>query len=96
MSKILEAAINDALIREIRTGFELEKWRAEDRHRAAAKEAHANRGHRSVGALGKQVLEIDARDWFRAREKFGPDCWHDKGFIKDVQRLEPDLRVHHA
>lgn len=96
MSKLLEAAVNDALIREIRTGFELEKWRAEERHRAAAKEAHGARGHRTAGALGKQVLEIDARDWFRAREKFGGDCWHDKEFIKDVQRLEPELKVHNA
>lgn len=96
MDLVTEAAVNDALIREIRLGFELEKGLAEERHRSAAAESFRDRESRTVNGLGKPILNIDQRDYFRAIQKFGPDCWADREFIRDVQRLEPDLKVFRA
>lgn len=91
-----EIPLRESLIREITNGFELERHLADQRQMGAAIEAHRAKGHRTIKGLGKQVLEVDQRDFFRAMDKFGPECWSDRGFIKDVQRLEPDLKVYSA
>jgi len=89
-----DGEINDAFMREIKTGFELEKVTAEARHRSAAQEAEEFRkSNRTVKGLGKVVACIDPRDFFRVREKYGHEEVHSKEFIRSLRKFHPELSV---
>lgn len=60
------------------------------REAAAAKEAHALRGH-TDRVMGKPVACIPEREFYRLTQKYGHENVHTKEFIRDLQRLEPDL-----
>jgi hypothetical protein len=96
IATLSEAEMTSAVLRELITGHKLLDEMQHLREYEAAKEANALRGSKTVGALGKQVLNIPQREWFQMREKFGEECWSDREFVKDVQRLEPQFRVHKA
>ena len=67
--------------------------RQEVRENAAKAEANAMRGHKTMPGLGKCVLSIPDHEYFLIREKYGADAFHDRGFIRDFQRLEPGMAV---
>ena len=52
------------------------------------------RGHKTIPGLGKCVLNIPAHEFFLMREKYGEEAFGDKQFIRDFQRLEPEMAVH--
>lgn len=86
--------IEDAFLREIKTGFELEKARAEARHKTAAQEAAEYRkANRTVKGLGKVVACIDTRDFLRAQAKYGSEEVHSKEFLRSLRRFHPELCV---
>lgn len=58
---------------------------------ACAKEAFEARGHKSITGLGKMIASIPSHEYFLIREKYGNDCWNDRGFVRDFQKLEPTL-----
>ena len=95
MGKLIqEAEINDAFIREVKTGFQLERAREEDRHRDAREEAHEYRMHnRTVKGLGKVISVMPARDWFRCVAKYGLDEVQSKQFQRGLRKHERDLTV---
>jgi hypothetical protein len=37
------------------------------------------------------VASIPSHEYFLIREKYGNDCWDDRGFVRDFQRLEPSM-----
>lgn len=79
------------LLKELRWGRQLKQSFEQIRETDASIEAHAARGHKSIPGLGKMAVVVPAYEFFTIREKYGPECWHDKGFIKDFQRLEPTM-----
>jgi len=91
-----EAEKHAALINELCSGRKLLDEMQHFREHDAAREAAAQRGSKSVGALGKAVLSIPQREWFQMREKYGEEFWQDRGAIRDVQRLEPQFKIHSA
>jgi len=96
IATLSEAEMTRAALREIVTGEKLLNEMQHLREYEAAKQAAALRDSKTVGALGKQVLSIPQREWFQMREKYGAEAWSDRGFIRDVQRLEPQFAVHKA
>ncbi len=97
MSQIIaDAAANEALVRELCSGRKLLDEMQGYREYDAAREAQAQRGTRTVGALGKPVLSVPQREWFALREQYGEGCWQDRGFIRDMQKLAPDLAIFKA
>jgi len=78
-----------ALLRELRWGRQVKQSFEQIREAEAGREAFAARGHKTIEGLGKLVSVIPAYEYFTIREKYGPECWHDRGFVKDNQRLEP-------
>lgn len=80
-----------AAIREIITGEKLLNEMQHFREHEAAREAHAMKSARTAGVLGKPVLVVPQREWFRLREEQGEECWSDKGFIRDMQKRAPQL-----
>lgn len=87
-------ALDAALVRELCSGRQLMETRQQFREVDAAKEAKAMLGHKSIAGLGKAVAVVPQHEWFLMREKYGNECWEDKGFIRDFQRLEPSMAVH--
>jgi hypothetical protein len=96
METIEQARMTDALIKELVSGRKFVEEQSKLREHVAAAEAHAQRGHRTIKGLGKCLLNIPQHEFFTIRNKYGPDCWGDRGFIKDFQRLEPQFTVHKA
>lgn len=91
---IFNEAMDDALVKELCSGRQLEEERMHLREHVAAARASAMKGHRTIGGLGKLAVEVSAREFFTIREKYGPDCWGDRGFVRDFQRLEPEMACH--
>lgn len=87
-------ALDAALVRELCSGRQLMETRQQFREIDAAAEAKALIGHKTIPGLGKAVAVIPQHEWFLMREKYGNDCWNDRGFIRDFQRLEPSMAVH--
>lgn len=83
--------MNAALVAELCSGRKLMETRQHLRENRASLEAAAMRGHKAIPGLGKAVAEIPAHEYFLIRQKYGADCWHDRGFVKDFQRLEPTM-----
>lgn len=83
--------INAALIREIKTGFQLEKATQEAREIKARAEAQALKAHRSIEGLGKCVGVIPEREYYRLIHKYGHAEVHSKGFMRYFQKKFPEL-----
>jgi len=80
-----------ALLRELRWGRQVKQTFEQVREADAGREAFAARGHKSIPGIGKMVAAVPAYEFFTIREKYGADCWHDKQFLRDFQRLEPAM-----
>ena len=88
---ISEEECTAELLRELRWGRQVKQTFEQVRETDAAIEAHAARGHKSIEGLGKLAVVVPQHEFFTIREKYGPDCWHDREFIRDFQRLEPSM-----
>jgi len=86
-----EGELTENLLRELRWGRQVKQTFEQVRETEAAIEAKAAVGHRSIPGIGKLAIVVPAYEFFTIREKYGPECWHDRGFIKDFQRLEPTM-----
>ena len=96
MGVISEAALADALIKELCSGRALMEEMQHMREHVAAAEAKASIGHKTLPGLGKLAAVIPQHEWFLMRAKYGEDCWHDREFVRDFQRLEPAMAVHNV
>lgn len=83
--------MNSALINELCSGRMLMETQQKFRERASAREAFEARGQKSIPGLGKMVASIPSHEYFLIREKYGNECWDDRGFIRDFQKLEPSM-----
>lgn len=86
--------MNQALMRELISGRILKQQLEESREKAAGAEAFSSRGHKSIKGLGKLAAVVPQHEYFTIRSKYGEDCWHDREFIRDYQRLMPTMKVH--
>lgn len=83
-----------ALLNELCSGRKFKEATLRARERACAQEAKAARGHKSIPGLGKMVLSIPDHEYFQIINKYGYEAFDDREFIRDFQRLEPDLACH--
>ena len=90
---ISDEALNAALVAELCSGRQLMETRQRWREKDAATEAKELLGHRTHNVLGKAVAVVPQHEFFLMREKYGEECWGDKGFIRDFQKLEPAMAV---
>lgn len=85
-----DGEIDRAFMKEIKTGFKLERESEHKRTDQARKEAKELRG-KTHPTLGKPVATIPARDFFRLTEKYGHDQVHSKEFLKYYNKKFPEL-----
>ena len=90
-----DGEINRAFMREIETGFKMERAKEQDRINATAKEAKPNVG-KTHPVLGKCVANIPARDYFRLVKKYGAEHVHSKEFLKYYNKKFPELSPNKA
>lgn len=86
-----EGELHQLVINELVSGRKFQDAQEKARERAAAQEAFAARGHKTIKGLGKLALSIPEDDYFALTSKYGTECMHDRGFLKDLQRLEPQF-----
>lgn len=82
-------------MKEIRTGFQLERATEEHRRDAAKFEAEALRNKKS-DVLGRCVGVIPQRDFFRLTQKYGHDEVHSKEFMRYFNKKFPELSPNKA
>jgi hypothetical protein len=93
-SVITDCEVNDAIEREIRLGFQLEKAMGEQRQRSAAEEAaEFRKNNRTVPGFGKIAACLDPRDFHRAVQKYGHEEVHSREFVRSIRKYEPELTV---
>lgn len=83
--------INDLILNELISGRKFKDAQEKARERAAAQEAFAARGHKTIPGLGKLAISLPQQDYFDIIGKYGKECMHDREFLKDLQRLEPQF-----
>lgn len=91
-----DGEINRALIREIQTGFQLERETEKAREAKAQAEAEALRNHRTIKGLGKCVAVIPERDYFRLIKKYSHAEVHSKEFLRYYNKAFPHLSPNRA
>lgn len=94
MAIITQTELDAALTRELCSGRKFKEATQRARERACAQEAKAARGHKTIKGLGKLVLTLPDYEYFQMCNKYGYEAFDDRGFVRDVQRLEPDLATH--
>lgn len=82
--------VNDSFMREIKRGFEIEKYFSGKRDMIAAKEAKELQG-KQTKALGRCVMSMHPRDYFRIKHKYGHEEINSPEFIRYFQKKHPEL-----
>jgi len=90
-----DGEVNEAFMKEIRTGFKMERAKEQDRITQAAKEAKTNEG-KTHPVLGKCVANMPARDYFRLVNKYGHETVNSKEFLKYFNKKFPELSANQA
>src|SRR5688500_11448822 len=86
-----EGELLEAIKTELITGRKFQDAQEKARERAAAQEAIAARGHKTIPGLGKLAISLPEDDYWALVQKYGPECMTDRTFLKDLQRLEPQF-----
>ena len=85
-----DGEIDRAFMKEIQTGFKLERKTEHKRVNQARKEAQELKG-KTHPTLGKPVATIPAREFFRLTKKYGHETVHSKEFLKYYNKKFPEL-----
>jgi len=90
-----DGEIDRAFMREIQTGFKLERETEKSRVQQVAKESQQLRG-KTHPVLGKPVASMPAREFFRLTSKYGHDEVHSKKFLQYYNKKFPELSPNKA
>ena len=90
-----DGEIDRAFMKEIKTGFKLERETEHKRVEQARKEARELKGT-THPTLGKPVATIPAREFFRLTKKYGHKTVHSKEFLKYYNKKFPELSPNKA
>lgn len=84
--------MNAALINELCSGRQFLDTMQRMREKGAAEIAKEYRGVKATKKMGlRHLAEIPTREYLQMGQKYGFECWEDRGFIRDFQRLEPTM-----
>lgn len=81
-----------AMIEEFKTGALKEMVESKVNHQKIAKFNHDN-SLRSIDGIGRLRMSIDPWHFHNYGQRYGYDCWKDKGFLKDVEKVHPELKA---
>ena len=90
-----DGEVDREFMKELLTGFKLEKETEGFRVKQAQKEAHELRG-KTHPTLGKPVATMPAREFFRLTKKYGHETVHSKEFLQYYNKKFPELSPNKA
>ena len=85
-----DGEVDREFMKELLTGFELERKTEGKREMQARKEAHSLKGT-THPVLGKPVATMPAREFFRLTKKYGHATVHSKEFLQYYNKKFPEL-----
>jgi hypothetical protein len=85
--------MNQALINELCSGRQFMTAMERKRELEAAAIAAKSR-QEAPGKNFRHIAEIPQREYLLMADKYGVECWDDREFVRDFQRLEPEMAVH--
>ena len=88
----VEPALKKAIIEELKNAYRMEMVQSGINHRKIAKFNYNNEA-RSIDGVGELKMRVDPTHFHYYGAKYGYDCWRDEGFIKDVGKVHPELKV---
>jgi len=86
-----DTAVRDALIKEIKTGWQLQKQLERKNEIVAAHQAKELKQAKEIQGLGRCVAHIPADTYFLLQRRYGREEIHSKEFLKDWQKRYPHL-----
>jgi hypothetical protein len=90
---ICDDAITDALVKELCSGRKFKEALQNKREIEAAAEARSMKDAKSI--LGKPIGAIPQHEYFLLANKYGKECWDDRGFVRDFFKSQSHLRSGH-
>ena len=84
--------LHQAIINEFKTGVLKEMVESRVNHQRIAQHNHSN-SFKSVEGLGRLRMSVDPWHFHNYGQRYGYDCWKDKGFLKDVEKVHPELKA---
>lgn len=87
-----ESLTND-LYQEIRKGIQVKESFQQVREAACSRLAQLAREAQANSPMGRIAAIIPQEEYFQIGFKYGMECWDDRGFVRDFQRLEPSMAV---
>lgn len=91
---ICEDALTDALVKELCSGRMLKEKLQHKREIEAAAEARQMKDAKS--SIGKPIGAIPQHEYFLLANKYGKECWDDRGFVRDFFKTQSHLRAGHV
>ena len=93
LPRFSDGEIDRALIKEIKTGYNLKRALETEREKICAQHAERVKANEkfAMKGLGKCVAVMPAWEWFNLRHKYGKEAMNDKGFLRDFQKKFPHL-----
>lgn len=88
---ICDEALTDALVKELCSGRMLKESLQNKREIEAAAEARAMKDAKS--SLGKPIGAIPQHEYFLLANKYGTECWDDRGFVRDFFKSQSHLKA---
>jgi hypothetical protein len=80
-----------AVLKELKSGYNQELVNAEIHQKRIAKQSE--QVHRSIDGIGQLRMRIDPTLYHHWGQKLGYECWRDNGFLREVERDNPEVRV---
>lgn len=88
----LDDSLRIAVINELKNAKVMELVNSGINHKKIAHFNHHNDA-KSIEGIGRLRMRIDPSHFHEYGQKYGYDCWKDNGFLNDVEKVHPELKV---
>jgi len=88
---ICDEAMTNALVKELCSGRLLKENMQRKREIEAAAEARRMKDAKSIA--GKAIGSIPQHEYFLLGNKYGMECWDDRGFVRDFFKSQSHLKA---
>lgn len=85
-------SLKKEIISEFKTGYQREMVKSGINHRKIATDNH-RKTLKSIEGVGRLRMRVDPTHFHYWGQKLGYQCWSDKGFLHDVEKVHPELKT---
>jgi hypothetical protein len=92
IAEAIPSHLKKAVLEELKNGYQRELVNADVNRIKIAQDTHS-RDHKSIDGIGRLRMRVDPTLYHHWGAKYGYGCWRDNGFLKEVERDNPEVRV---